>query len=639
MLGLVGGLVLIASVGVANDELLDLSLEDLMNVEVTSVSKKAENRSGAAAAITVITAEDLRRHGFTSVPEALRLVPGVQVARIDAARWAISIRGFRQEFSNKLLVMIDGRSIYTPLFGGVVWNEHNVAIEDIERIEVVRGPGGTIWGANAVNGVINIISKSSADTQGVRAHVFGGTQEYGIAARYGGALGEDTKYRVSLKGEKTEDFDFNQNYNGNDEYGQLRLGLRSDTKLSEDQDLTVFVDYFDLDRESGTVLSTPGTFFPIVGFRKTHMKQRGGNVVLKYGKDFDSDSRFEAKAYYDRVHRDTTLKEDSHTADVDLQYQSELVENLGMVVGVNYRYWTTHVGSGIGTVQIVPNDEEFHLGSGFFQFQLDLFDDHVALIAGTKLSVNSWSGFEYQPSGRIVVKPVEGHTVWGAVSRAVRTPTIIDRDLSGFIGPAPILGNDDFRSEELLSFEFGYRFHRLDWLKAEFSAFWSDYEDVSGLAGAGPFVFQNDTNIKIRGLEIEVSYLPTDWLRLTGGYSVIDFDENGPPAPLAVPQRRTHPAHQFVLRTLLDLPYDLEFDGAIFYVDGQPGTTPTLRSNNVTQYVRLDLRLGWKPLENLEISLVGQNLTDARHPEFNDIQFNQSNQVPRSGYAKVTVDF
>ncbi len=639
---MVPGLLLLVAPAWSADDLLELSLEDLMNVEVTSVSKKAESRNDAAAAITVITAEDLRRGGFTSVPEALRVVPGVQVSRIDASRWAISIRGFRQEFSNKLLVMLDGRSIYTPLFGGVVWNEQNVAMEDIERIEVIRGPGGTVWGANAVNGVINIISKKSADTQGVRAHIFGGTQEYGIAARYGGAIGEDTQYRVSLKGEKTEDFDFDQNYNGDDEYGQLRAGFRSDTKLAADQDLTIHADYFDLDREAGLAIPTVPTFFPITGFSKQHQSQRGGSILVKYGKDFENGSRFEAKTYYDQLARNTSLQEDSRTADVDLQYETRLAEHVGVVAGGNYRFWSTHVQPGDGTITVIPNDDEFHLGSGFVQVQVDLFDDHLALIAGTKISVNSWSGFEYQPSGRFVVKPAAGHTLWGAVSRAIRTPTLIDRDIAGTLGPVPIAGNDDFRSEELLSFEAGYRFHELDWLNAEVSAFWSDYEDVSAVVGplpAGPFLFQNDTNIKIRGAEFEVTVLPTDWLRVTTGYSIIDFDENGAFSPLAQPQRRTHPQHQFVLRTFFELPADFELDAALFYVDGLPGTTPTLRSNNVTQYVRLDLRLGWKPVEHLELSLVGQNLTDARHAEFNDVQFNQSTQVPRSGYAKVIIDF
>ena len=640
------GLTLVASSAMAEGDLLDMSLEELMNIEVTSVSKKAESKNDAAAAVTVITAEDIRRHGFTSVPEALRMVPGVQVAQIDASRWAISIRGLRQEFSNTLLVMIDGRSLYTPLFGGVVWNEQNFAIDDIDRIEVVRGPGGTIWGANAVNGVINIISKKAADTQGARAHVLGGTQQYGFGARYGGEIGEETQYRFSVEGQKTEDFDFDQNYAGNDEYRQLRLGFRSDTQLSESRDLSVHADFFDIDREAGRGIPTPGFFLPITGFDKQRYKQRGGSGLVNFEQSFEDGSSFQAKAYYDRVYRDTTTKEDSHTVDVDLQYSADLTDQLSVITGGNYRYWTTHVRAGSSTIGFQDSDQDFHLGSGFVQLRLDLLDDKIALIAGTKVSLNSWSGFEYQPSGRFVVKPVEGHTFWGAVSRAVRTPTLIDRDIAGSLGPVGLLGNDEFRSEELLSYEAGYRYFGLDWMTAEISAFWSDYEDFSTLFDLaavppfpGPLLFTNGGNVKVRGFEAEVTVLPMEGLRTTVGYSFLDFDENSPLSVISTPRKQTHPQHQFQIRSVVDLPANVEFDAAFYYVEGLRGTTPVLQGNNVRAYYRLDLRLGWKPTDWLDVSLVGQNLADARHAEFNDVQFNQSTQVPRSGYAKVTVDF
>ena len=626
----------------AEEDLLDMSLEDLMNVEVTSVSKKAESRNSAAAAVTVISAEDIQRSGMTSIPEVLRLVPGVQVARIDASRWAISIRGFQQEFSNKLLVMIDGRSLYTPLFGGVVWEEQNLSIDDVERIEVVRGPGGTIWGANAVNGVINIISKKAEDTQGIHAKVFGGTQEYGLGVRVGGQVGDATHYRVSLNGEKIEDYDFNQNHNGIDEFGQLRLGLRSDTKISETQEVTVLMDYFDLDREAGGGVSGAGPFFPIVGFDKEHHQQRGGDIVLKYAEDFDDGSHFEAKTYYDRVSRRSTIKEESHTADVELQYNRSLLDHLDVIVGGNYRFWTTHTRPGTGGLEFDPKHSDSHQGSGFIQFRLGLLDDRLALIGGTKVGYNNWSGFEYQPSGRIVIMPTEGHTLWGAVSRAVRTPTFIDRSLEGAIGPITLEGRTDFRSEDLLSYEVGYRYYALGWLTAEISAFWSEYDDISAVTGGAPPAtqfFRNSSDVEVKGAEIEVTVVPLDWWRLTAGYSVIVFDEDAAPDLFSSRLTDTNANHQVMGRSVFDLPGDVEFDVAAFWVDGREGTTPTLRPKNVQQYVRLDLRIAWKPLDFLEIALVGQNLIDSRHAEFNDVQRNQSTQVPRSGYAKVTVDF
>lgn len=644
--GLIGLLLTATCAGSAwaDDDLLDLSLEDLMNVEVTSVSKKAESKQQAAAAITVITQEDIRRGGFTSVPEALRVVPGLQVARIDASRWAISIRGYRQEFSNKLLVMIDGRSIYTPLFGGVVWAEQNFAVEDIDRIEVIRGPGGTIWGANAVNGVINIISKRAADTQGIRAHAFGGTQESGVAARYGGRIGESTDYRFSAKGEKIEDFDFDQNYNGNDEWGQLRLGGRMDTKLDERRETTVLWDYFDLDFTRGAGVPDVNPPFPIVGFNEQHGRSRGGDVQLQYRHAFEGGSRLSAAAYYDVVARRTILGEESHTANFSLQHEIRLAPWLDVVYGAEYRYWTTHTEDPAAGVEFDPNDDDFHLGDGFVQFEVPLLDDRLKLIGGTKLGGNSWSGFQYQPSARAVYEPVAGHTVWAAVSRAVRIPSFTDRDLTGSLTGLAIRGDRDVRSEELLSYELGYRFYRLDWMTAELSLFWSEYSDVSILVFTPEFPpaaqFQSAGQASVRGGEIELTFLPVSWLRVIGSYSFLDQYERLPNSALATaPLEKSDPRHQFVIRSVLDMPSDFELDAALYFVDGLEGITPVLQSDNVRQYLRFDLRLGWRPLDWLELALVGQNLLDPRHAEFYDVLGNQSTQVPRSGYAKVVVDF
>ncbi len=635
-------LVLCAGPARAEGDLLEMSLEDLMNVEVTSVSKKAESKQLAAAAITVLSSEDIRRGGFTSVPEALRMVPGVNVARIDASRWAISIRGFRQEFSNKLLVMIDGRSLYTPLFGGVVWAEQNFAMDDIERIEVIRGPGGTLWGANAVNGVINIITKKASDTQGVHGHLFAGTQEAGLGARVGSTIGEHTQYRFSGKAEQMQDFDIDSDDNADDEWGQLRLGTRSDTKIGDAGNLTVLADYFELDLERAVGVRSP-PLFNVTDFDRRHARSRGGDVQAQYGHDLGSAGHVEAKAYYDAVSRRITNEEDSHTLDLALQHNFEITSNLGMIWGAEYRFWTTHTGDPIGPIDYDPNDTDFHLGDAFLQLQLDLLDDHVALIAGTKLGGNNWSGFEYQPSGRIVVKPVEGHTLWAAVSRAVRIPTFTDRDLSGSIGPIGLQGDHDVRSEDLFSVEFGYRFYQLERFTAELSGFYSEYEDVLSLTGTFPtYTFENAIESKMHGGELELSFLPIDRLRITTSYALLVIDEKLPdPAirfPLTTRQNDSDPHHQVTIRSFLQLPKDVEFDAALYWVDGLEGVTPSLSDENVTQYFRVDLRLAWRPIKGLELSLVGQNLVDGRHAEYFDIQGNQSSQVPRSGYAMVRFD-
>lgn len=630
----------------ADDDLLDLSLEELMNVEVTSVSKKAESKNDTAASIHVITAEDIRRGGFRSVPEALRVVPGVQVARIDASRWAISIRGFREEFSNKLLVLIDGRPVYTPLFGGVVWGEQNLAIEDVARIEVIRGPGGAIWGANAVNGVINVITRHTRETQGGLVAVQGGTQQYGATARYGARLGEGTTARLTARWDKVEDFDDEKNYDANDEWANLRIGVRADHDVDERSSLSFHLDYFDVDTTTGSAILGPFPFFPVLGFEEDHTRGRGGSAMLKYERDLGEASSFSFQSVYDLVDRRTVLDERSHNFQVSTQVNTSLTEGLSLVSGVDYRYWTTHVDSIGPLVGLEPNDDDFHLGSGFVQLELDLFGDVLKLIAGTKLSVNSWSGFEYQPSGRFVIAPAEGHTIWGAVSRAVRTPTSINNDLTTVIGPVTLLGDRDFASEELLSYELGYRFYSLEKITAEISAFYSDYDDVSSLVGPAPFgplVFANPGSLRLIGGEAEVTLLPVDWWRLTLGYSLIKFLEEEDITSVIGPatQNRSHPRHQVVVRSVLDLPADLELDASVYWVDGLGGLVPEPASlnDNVNGYVRLDLRLGWKPADWLEIALVGQNLTDKRHYEFIDVQRNQTSQIPRAGYALVTIDF
>ncbi|MEL7210756.1 MAG: TonB-dependent receptor, partial [Actinomycetota bacterium] len=293
-------------------------------------------------------------------------------------------------------------------------------------------------------------------------------------------------------------------------------------------------------------------------------------------------------------------------------------------VELDYRYWTTHTDPVDATVVLTPNDEDFHLGSGFVQFELDLFDDMLTLIAGTKLSVNSWSGFEYQPSGRFVFRPVEGHVIWGSVSRAVRTPTSIDNDLNAFIGPVNLVGDRDFASEELLSGELGYRYFALDWLTFESAAFVSDYEDVSGQPGPpplGPFVFDNPGTVVVAGAEFEVTVLPVEWWRLSASYSFLEFlREHDVISPLGGGTlNRDQPEHQVVLRSVVDVFDNLEFDTSVYWVDGLGAVTPTLKSNNVRQYWRVDLRLGWQPVDWAEISFVGQNLNDARHFELNDV--------------------
>ncbi len=633
------------------DDLTELSLEELMSIEVTSVSKKAQSKTDAAAAVTVITAEDIRRGGYTLIPEALRTVPGLAVGRVDANRWSISVRGNAGLFSNKLLVLIDGRSVYTPTFGGTYWDAQDYPIEDVERIEVIRGPGGTLWGANAVNGVINIITKNAEDTQGGLVSAYAGSREAGATARFGGEIGEDTHYRVYGRGFEVSDSDITGYRDGHDNWRQGRLGFRADSKPTEDDTLRLSGDFYSQKNRQGAL--NPA-FFPTL-FNSLHYTQRGGNVLLHWDRKLDDDASFKAKAYFTGDHREFLLEEDRYTTDLEIQHDLNPRENIEVTWGANYRYSTTHINKDPRGIPIAfdPNDEDVHLASGFGQVKVDLLDDKLSLIAGTKLGYYSWSGFEYQPSGRFVARPAEGHVVWGAISRAVRTPSEVDRDIDLTLpSPVPvppstqILGDRGTRSEELLAFELGYRFFALEKMNAEVSLFWNEYESRTSFQPRPvippPLVveFGNDSKSTNRGVEFVVNVQPLSWWRLKMSYSYLHIDEDlkSTSVPLSL-EKKNNPKHQANLQSFMQLPFDFEFDTLVYIMDGLPGTVPTGQSDNVEYYVRLDLRLGYKPTDWAEISLVGTNLTDRRHYEGNDFTLGESTQVPRAGYAKVTFTF
>jgi iron complex outermembrane receptor protein len=630
-------------------DLTELSLEELMNIEVTSVSKKAQSKTGAAAAITVITAEDIRRGGFTLIPEALRIVPGLAVARVDANRWSISVRGNAGLFSNKLLVLIDGRSVYTPAFGGTYWDAQDYPIEDVERIEVIRGPGGTVWGANAVNGVINIITKNSEDTQGGLISGYGGNREAGVTARFGGAVGEDTHYRVYGRGFEVSDSDISKNRDGHDEWRHGRLGFRADSKPTEVDTVRVSGDFYSQKNEQGALNPT---FVPL--FLDVHYTQRGGNVLVHWDRKLSEDSNFKAKAYYTGDYREFMLEEERHTADLEVQHDFTLQENLSVTWGANYRYSTTHISRDPKGIPIAfdPNDENVHLASGFGQVQYDLLDDKLSLIAGTKLTYYSWSGFEYQPSGRFVARPADGHVIWGAVSRAVRTPSEADRDVDLTL-PSPVppsirlQGDRGTRSEELLAFELGYRFFALEKINAEISLFWNEYDSRSSFEQrlvppptTLTVKFANRSESTNRGVELEVNIRPLSWWRLKLGYSYLNIDEDVKSTSIPLTsEKKDNPKHKGSLQSFMELPLGFEFDTSVYLMDGLPGIVPTGQPDNVEYYVRLDLRLGYRPTDWAEISLVGTNLTDRRHYEGDDFTQGESTQVPRAGYAKVTLTF
>jgi iron complex outermembrane receptor protein len=667
MLLMVASLCVLPALGAAEDASLDfadMSIEDLMDLEVTSVSKHAESLSAAPAAITVITAEDIRRSGHTSVPEVLRMVPGLQVARIDASRWAISSRGFAGLLSSKLLVLIDGRSVYSPTSSGVYWDVQDVRLEDIERIEVIRGPGGTLWGANAVNGVINIITWEAGDTQGLElGAVFGrmgrrmsledndpGSLEGVYSGRWGGKIGDDFAYRISGLATNRANLDDANGNNAGDGWNLYRGGFRTDWEVSDRDSLTVEADGYG--GEGNKMSAAP-------------FKVHGAHLLARWTQRQSENSSTKLQVYYDFSDREQGARFLLHTGDFEFQHDLSFGSSnpFSLAWGANYRLTADDLRPG-GLTSFDPDQETQHMASVFGQGRLDFFDDRLAIIGGIKLEYNNFSfnDVEWQPSLRVRGTPCEGHNLWAAVSRAVRTPARTDRDLRLTVLGFPLVsGNPDFKSEKLIAFEQGYRGAILPELTLSLSGFQFLYDDLqtSETAGGpfGPFTMQNSFETNTYGVEAEVawdarhlldllSWMPVDRLRLSAGYSLVYVDAEPLDDDDTVPEHPegTAPLHQVQFRSLIDLPYDLELDLLGYWVDNLQGDPSLIVP--VASYFRLDLRAGWKPSDHVELSVVGQNLTRKRHTEFNLFMDTNSGaltpvveNVPRSVFGKVTLSF
>ncbi len=624
-------------------DLSRLSLEELMEVEVTSVSKRAQKLSEAPAAVTVLTADDLRRSGHTSIPEALRMVPGLHVARIDANKWAITSRGFNGRFANKLLVLIDGRSVYTPLFSGVYWSVQDVPLEDVDRIEVIRGPGGTLWGANAVNGVINIITKPARDTQGALLSAGAGSHERAFGtARWGGAVGENLHYRLYGRGFDRDAFRTSGNEEATDGWDVLRTGFRLDWELGDRDTLTLQGDAYDGDAGQGFVFA-PG---------RDRIDLRGANLLSRWTRSHSERSQTMLQAYYDRSEREEGLAgETRDTFDFELQHDFALSDLHQLTAGLNYRVTADRI-DGTPFVGFTPDAQTDNLVGAFVQSQRTLVPGRLSATVGSKFEYNEYTGFEIQPTGRLLWTPSERHTFWSAVSRAVRTPSRADTGVSLLLPsdtPGLFLaleGNRRFESENLLAYEIGYRGLLRHNLTVDAAAFYFEYDDLRSLEVTGPpafsafpppgaFVaparFENRLDGHSYGLEFESTWQATQRWKLSAGWTLFklqlsrDLDSND---PVAEGNEDDSPAHQLHLRSSLDLPGNLELDAAVYYVgkiDGQ----------NVGSYWRGDLRLGWKVREDLELALVGQNLFDHAHPEYGEF-FAIPTEIPRSFYVGVT---
>ena len=638
----------------ASGDLTALSLEELMNVEVTTVSKKPEQRATAADAIFVLTGEDIRRSGATSIPEALRLVPGVQVARIDSNKWAIGVRGFATRLARSVLVLIDGRSVYNPLFAGTYWEIQDTMLEDIERIEVIRGPGGALWGANAFNGVINIITKDAAATQGALVSGGGGNEERGFgAARWGGKIGDKLFYRAYGKyfnrdGGHPSDYD---------DWMMARGGFRVDWRPQEGDAFTLQGDLYDGELGNRVVAAqfTP----PFTQLLHEDTDASGGNVLGRWTRDLEPGSALSLQLYYDHAfRRDSNFREQRDSFDVDAQHHLQLPWRQDVVWGLEYRLTADDTG-GIPGVALVPASRTDNVVSFFVQDELALFPERFHVTLGSRLEHNDYSGFEIQPSMRFLWTPLTAQTFWASISRAVRTPSRLEDDAQitgpplnldpnqpGQCAPEPCLfsrlvGDRDFDSEEVLAYQVGYRARLASRLFVDAVGFYQDFDNLLSVERGTPFSeaspppahsilplrIANKLHGESYGATLSANAFLTERWRIYAAYTYLHIDLKRDPGSVDTFQPQviegSSPQNQVVAHSQVDLPWNIELDSTFRYVDNLPAQL-------VGGYATFDVRLGMHVTEHLELAVVGQNLADNHHREFAG-----GSGVERSAYGLV----
>lgn len=646
-------------------DLLNLSLEQLSNVQVTSVSKRSEKASEAAAAIYVITQEDIHRSGLTTIPELLRMVPGLNVAQSGAHQWAISSRGFSGQFADTLLVLIDGRTVYTPVYSGVYWDVQDTPLQDIERIEVIRGPGATLWGANAVNGVINIITKSARDTQGGYFSQSIGTQlNSQTITRYGKKISDNGYIRMYAKYDDNDQFRTVTNTSARDAWNKAQGGMRADWKSSDNQSFTLQGDIYRAG-ESGILglIQPAGSIVPTRD-RETDV---GGNILARWNNKISSTSDLTTQVYYDDFRRNNFIfKQHIQTFDLDAQHAWSEMDGHEVVWGGGYRLVKSDIVAnsatalGIPYVQILPQDQSKHLFSAFAQDKITLNPNDLFLTVGSKFEHNAFTGFEYQPSARLSWLVDDNQTLWGSISHAVRTPNIgstssLQQIAAPTLLPGPTLafltqvGNANAKSEELNAYEIGYRIQPQKNLSIDTSVFYNDYSRlIIGAAGTPyfepvigyllvPISPQNIGTAHTWGGEATAKWRPSSTLELVASYTLLQmkFDQ---PDPLGYNFAGKSPQQQLNASATVHLPHNVEFTTSAYYVD-ELTSLDFNTGKDIDAYTRLDMRLAWQAMDNMELSVVGQNLLESKHQEFSGFAYQNSSQIPRSVYGNIAWKF
>lgn len=682
-LALIVPLGLVATSALASGSLADLGIEELMQQPVTSVSRKEQRLGDTAAAIHVITQDDIERSGATTLPDVLALAPGVEVAQINSHTYSVTIRGFGGQWSDKLLVLVDGRPVYTETYGGVYWDMQGLMLEDIERIEVIRGPGASVWGTNAVNGVINIISKSARDTRGGLVSALAGKEEKGaVAGRYGFEAGKHGHLRLYAKGQKQDDGLLPDGSDAHDDYRSTRAGFRGDWDLPSGDRLTVLGNAqhsrFDI-----TSFDPSSTFLPLGALAGSTGEGRGHDLLTRWTRTLSLSSEATLQLYYDHAERREFVDLVEDHLDLDVQHRFSPAEDHELTWGLGARYRSDDIANA-EHVSISPNASSDMLYSLFLQDEIRLAHDAYRLTLGSKFEHNAYSGWEILPSARLLWNLDPRHKLWAAVSRAARTSMRVDRDVdirvsgttpqlipnndpripSPYIAILPdyhIMPNKDFGSETVTSYELGYRTWPRDDLSLDLSLFLNDYQDVRATTfDAGDFTpigvyagyplllvplngqFLNGVHGQTYGVELSALWhVARDW-RLQGVFSHLEFaltDDTGDDNDRNV--EGSAPRDQLALRSRLDIDHAWSWDLQVKYVG--PLTSPfpneLLPGGRIDSYVDLDTRLAWRVRKNLQLTLVGKNLLDGSRMEFSSEAGSALTMQQRSYHLKALVGF
>lgn len=629
------------------------SINELMQMEVSSASRKSQTVSDTAAAAFVISQEDIRRSGATSIPDALRLAPGIEVAQINASVWAVTARGFNGRYANKLLVLMDGRSVYTPLFSGVFWDLQDTMMEDIERIEVIRGPGAVMWGANAVNGVINIITKKAKDTQGNLFVAGGGNQERGFAGyRHGGRVGEDGSYRVYAKTFERNTFVNAAGERMHDDWRSVQGGFRIDDRISNDSRYTVQGDVYR--KNVGNTVPAQTVVPPFNTPFNVDDHAEGANLLGRWEGNFGDGSEFMLQGYYDRVNFSAAALSDSQDMlDIDFQHRLHPNPDHDLMWGASYRFIHSTASSS-AAISFSPNSLGYHNGSVFVQDDITLIDDTLRLTLGTKLEESHFGRTQVQPNARLMWTPAPKHSVWASVSRAARTPSRGESQANIALGSAPppftmiqVMAQPDpkLRAEKVFSAEIGYRTQWTDKFSTDITAFSNHYTDLimfrQGVLDFAtltqPMIWYNNSReVTTRGIEIASEWQVLDWMRFTGNYSHLKIEM---PYDTANPDTAgLSPRHRGSLRWQMDLPEKVKLDLTLRHVGKLAAV-----GQEVQAYTTFDARLAYEPYTGLELAVIAQNLFSPRHPEYHDSSAislpGSALEVPRSIYGKLSWRF